>query len=87
MSLAMRRASSSKPRAVSALRLAASISPASSCMTPSRTLNPSATGAASAVSLYIAAMTALWRASTPGLLNCLSATFGTCTSPRKVTGT
>ena len=69
----IRRASSSNPLAVTALRLAASISVDISRITSSRTPKPSLTVIASRVSRYIAEMIPLWRASTDGLPNDLSA--------------
>ena len=77
----MRRASSSKPLALMALRLADSISPASSRITSSRTVKPSLTWVANGVPPYIAAMILLCRSSTLGLPTERSAMLGTCTSP------
>ncbi len=82
----MRRASSSKPLVVMALRLAASISPAMSCITASRTLKPSFTRDSSRVPRYISRMISLWRASTPGRARLRIAMLGTSMSPRKMSG-
>ncbi len=83
----MRRASSSNPRALMALRLAASISAAMSRSTSSRTAKPWFTAPESSVPWYIAPMMWLWRASTAGRFTLRSTVFATCTSPCIASGT
>ncbi len=63
----MRRAVPSKPLVLSALRLAASISPCMVRATSSRVWKPSATGAASGVPWYMEAISPACRSSMPGL--------------------
>lgn len=65
-----------------ALRLAASISACTARMTSSRTWKPSATGCASAVLRYMAAMTWLCRASMPERALPASAMLAALASPR-----
>ena len=86
INFATRRASTSKPRALTALRPAPSISPIMSRMTSSRIAKPSLTCAARGVPRYMAVMSALWRASTAGLPTNLRPMFATCASPRNTRG-